>query len=280
VPAAASEAGTPSGPPGHRKLKLTGAQETLVIPLYARALDYRSRHSILHDAKADEIVRSLDYDFGRLRPGGRGTVLAVRNRQIDVWVEAFLRRQPNAVVLNLGCGLDTRRFRLNPPATVLWFDVDLPEVVALRRTFFDERPGYRMLAGSLTEPGWLAGIPSDRPVVAVADGVLEYLAQEEVRGFLGALRARFAHGEAIFDVMNAYVQRMGNERLEGRSTATLRWAVDDISELDAMLPGYRRSATARLIVSRYLPWGPRLAYALAYVVPRIRNAIRVVRYDF
>jgi O-methyltransferase involved in polyketide biosynthesis len=273
---------TTSAPmPGpRRRFDLTGAQETLVIPLYARALDHRSRRSILHDAKADEIVRSLDYDFARLGTRRPGPILPARNRQLDEWIREFLAVHANAVVLHVGCGLDTRCLRVPAPPAALWCDVDLPEVIELRRTIFAEGPSYRMLPGSLTDPGWLTALPNDRPLLAVADGVFEYLEKGAVVGFLGALVDRFPHGAAIFDVMSSAVQRRANQRLGQRSSAVLRWAVDDPRQLDRLLPRLRRTATVRLLTSRYLPLTTRLLFSLGWPIPGIRNAIRLLRYEF
>ncbi len=275
--------GPAAGPPvpgARRRLALTGVPETLVIPLYARALDYRSRHSILRDARADAIVRSLDYDFEKFRSRGGGRVLVARNRQLDEWVREFLRRYPRGSVLQVGCGLDTRVDRIAPPPSVLWWDVDLAEVIAVRRNLFPERAGYRMLGGSITEPSWLSELPGDRPTIVVADGVFEYLGEGDVQRFLDAFAARFAHGAAIFDVMSASVQRMANQALQGRSSAVLQWAVDDLRGLDGLLPRYRRTATVRLLTSRFLPLGDRLVYAVGCLAPRLRNSMRAVRYEF
>jgi O-methyltransferase involved in polyketide biosynthesis len=60
----------------------------------------------------------------------------MRAKQLDDWSTDFLRRHPNAVVLHLGCGMDTRAFRLHPPETVQWFDVDQPDVIAFRRKLY------------------------------------------------------------------------------------------------------------------------------------------------
>ena len=86
----------------------------------------------------------------------------------------FSDRHPDAVVLHLGCGLDSRVFRLDPPATVQWFDVDQPDVIELRRKLYSDRDGYQMIASSVTDPAWLESIPADRPVLVVAEGLLMY----------------------------------------------------------------------------------------------------------
>ena len=166
------------------KLHLTGEKETLLITLYAKALDSRSKHSILGDRKADEMVNMIDYDFESLRGFGNGNVMVVRARQLDEWVREFLRSNPDAVVLNLGCGLDTRVTRIRPPPRVSWFDMDYPEVIAERRRFYSDAEGYRMLESSVTEQSWLEKVPAGRPAMIVAEGVLEYLTEEKVGSLL------------------------------------------------------------------------------------------------
>ncbi len=251
-----------------------------MIPLYAKALDYRSKHSILHDRRAEELVQSIDFDFERLRSPGNPRVLAVRAWQYDVWIREFLAARPRSLVLNLGCGLDTRIARIGPPASALWIDLDFPEVIELRRNFFSELDGYRMLGASLTDPDWLGNVPADRPVLAVADGVFEYLSEDGVRSVVGRLTERFAHGEVAFDVMNSYALNLGNARLQGKTEARLRFAVDDLRRVDAFVPTWRRTTTVSVLASRVLPFWYRLIYALAYLSPNLRNTIRMVRYEF
>lgn len=141
------------------KVLLTGAMETLLIPLYAKALDSRSKRSILNDKKADKMVCSIDHDFESLGSFGNGNVMVVRAKQLDEWIKEFLKLNPSAVVLNLGCGLDTRVSRINPPSDVVWFDVDFPEVIRERQNFYSNHDGYQMIASSVTAPGWLERVP-------------------------------------------------------------------------------------------------------------------------
>ncbi len=267
----------PDGPPPAAPLE--GDAATLAIPLYAKARDFRSPRPILGDAKADEIVRSVSLRFEGMRTSGV-PLLVVRAAQIDAWVRAFLAEHADAVVLHLGCGLDARILRVAPPPTVTWIDVDLPEVIALRRRFYAERAGYRMLAASLTEATWIDGVRPGSAVLAIADGVFEYLEPEAVRDLLARIMARYPRGEAIFDVMNSFALGQANERVQGAVGATLRWAVDDLASVDALLPGGRRTGVVRLVFARFLPWRYRLPFAIAVFAPRLRDAIRVLRYDF
>ena len=146
------------------KVNLSGARETLLMTLYGKALESRLPHSLLGDRFADEAVRKIDYDFSRLKVDTNlGIGLAIRARTYDVRVQDFIARNPGAIVLHLGCGLDTRIFRVDPPDGVEWFDVDFPDVIALRHKLYPPREHYHLVGSSVTDPDWLAQVPRNRP---------------------------------------------------------------------------------------------------------------------
>jgi O-methyltransferase involved in polyketide biosynthesis len=121
------------------KVALSGAQETMLRTLYGKALDSRLPDSVLRDHAADQALQRIDHDFGRLTMTPRDVnSAAVRSKSYDLAARDILDRWPQRTVLRLGCGLDTRVQRLDPPATVRWYDVDLPDVIDLRRR---ARPG-------------------------------------------------------------------------------------------------------------------------------------------
>lgn len=269
-----------TGPSRPHKVHLKGAQETLLIPLYARALDSRSRHPILGDKKADEMVRAIDYDFERLSTIGNRTVLVVRAKEIDRLTREFLERNPDAVVLNLGCGLDSRVWRVRPGPRVSWFDLDYPEVISERRKFFSDHEAYRMLGGSLTDPEWLENVPGGRPTIAVADGVLEYLSQEEVGALFNRLTSAFPRGELVFDVMSSAAIKFGRSELKAKTGAEHKWAVDDIRAVERLDPKLRVVSVLRPFGSKDLPVGDRLFFGAASAVSGLKNAIRILRCEF
>lgn len=126
--------------PGHR-ITLTGEKQTLLITLYAKALDSRLDDSILHDRFAEEAVRQIDFDFSRVALGkGNERALAMRSHYFDQACREFLGRHPEGQVLNLGCGLDSRIYRVDPPAELPWFDLDYPEVMDLRERLTRRAP--------------------------------------------------------------------------------------------------------------------------------------------
>jgi O-methyltransferase involved in polyketide biosynthesis len=266
--------------PGDRqRLLLQGEQRTLAIPLYAKAMDFRSKRSILKDELASQLVDRIDFDFASIQSRAGG-LLVLRARQLDEWIREFLAEQPEPVVLNLGCGLDTRIARIDPPASVSWFDIDFPEVIQLRRSFFAEAEGYRMLGSSITQPDWLTQIPRHRPVIIVADGVLGYLAPRDVKILLNRLTDNFHHGRIVFEVLNSYAVRSANERIGARTGATVKWGVDDLREVDALDPKLRRTDAIPLLGSKFVPSRYRLLYGFLFLFPRLRNSMRVLRFEF
>jgi O-methyltransferase involved in polyketide biosynthesis len=102
----------------------------------------------------------------------------------------FITRHPNAVGLDLGVELDTRMFRIAPPDTVDWYDVDFPEVITARRQLLPKRANAHGIGTDLTNSDWLDAIPTGRPAVIVADGLMAFLLtrEPEVAEFPTALR--------------------------------------------------------------------------------------------
>jgi O-methyltransferase involved in polyketide biosynthesis len=265
------------------QIKLTNVQKTLLITLYAKAMDFRSGNPILHDAMADELVGRIDYDFTKLNSWGNDNLIVVRARQYDDWIQEFIRGNPSCVVLNLGCGLDTRVTRINPPPAVSWFDVDFPEVIRLRKNFYTDHLDYRMIESSLTDPAWLAEIPAEQPGLVVAEGVLEYLTAENVKLLLNRLTDHFSHGAIAFDVMNSFAiqsaKSAANEPIAGLHT----WEVNDLREVDALNPKLKRDKAISVFRSSYigkLPISYRLLYGAMALVPKFCNMIRLLRYQF
>lgn len=265
------------------QIHLTQVQETLLITLYAKAVDNRSKNPVLHDAKADEMVGRIDYDFTKLNSWGNDNLIVVRAKQYDDWIQEFIRSDPACVVLNLGCGLDTRITRIKPPSTVSWFDVDFPDVIQLRRNFFVEQPSYRMIESSITDTAWLEQIPTGQPALIVAEGVLEYLTGEEVKILLNRLTDHFSHGKLAFDVMNSFAIQSAKSAKDEPTAGLHEWEVNDIREVDALDPKMKREKAISIFGSPYigkLPIGYHLLYRAMALVPKFRNMIRLLRYQF
>ncbi|WP_435592851.1 class I SAM-dependent methyltransferase [Nocardia sp. bgisy118] len=237
---------------------------TNLATLYLRACESRSSRTILGDDAAAEAVDRIDYDWAKMRrymqPWANQWLVALRAATLDDWSADFLGRHPNAVVLHLGCGMDTRAFRLHPPQDVQWFDVDQPKVIELRRKLYDDRDGYRMIGSSVTDPGWLDETPADRPALIVAEGLLMYLHEDEVRALIKRLTDRFSNGELLFDTLSPAGPRLSKVFSKGIVT----WGIRDVRELERWSPRLRfLEQTAALANYTRIPSAPlRLLYRL------------------
>lgn len=268
------------------KVRLTGAQETLLATLYGRAVDSRAKRPILGDTMAADVVRRLDHDFSTMRLGaGESASVALRARQLDVWTARFLAdtAHARATVVHLGCGLDSRVFRIAPGPGVRWFDIDFPEVMALRRQLYPEREGYTAIGASVTDPGWVAELPSDQPTLIVAEGLLMYLTEAEGTALLRRLMAHVPSGETAFDAFSPFAIRAQRlNRVVAKAGATLHWGLTE-AQLARLKPGLEilESVSALEIPGRdLLPARYRVAARVSALIPAVRNMARLYRCRF
>jgi O-methyltransferase involved in polyketide biosynthesis len=247
---------------------------TNLVTLYLRACESRLEQPILGDQAAAEAVDRIDYDFKRMRrvaqPWSNQYLVALRAKKLDDWSAAFLHRHPNAVVLHLGCGMDTRAFRLDPPATVDWFDVDQPGVIELRRKLYDDRDGYHMIGSSVTDTEWLEQIPADRPALVVAEGLLMFLAEREAWGLLQRLTDRFDSGELLFDTLSPMGPRLSLVFSKG----IVKWGIRDVREMEQWNPRLKflEQTSALTGYERIQETPQRLLYGFFHATP-------VAKYD-
>jgi O-methyltransferase involved in polyketide biosynthesis len=179
---------------------LTPVQESLFLTQCGRALDSRSPHPILADTMAEDVVRKLGYDCGKFRLSASPILnIALRAKKLDEIALRFVTRHPDAVALDLGAGLDTRVFRVAPPPTVDWYDIDFPKVIAARRQLIPERANAHVIGADLADPDWLDTIPTGRPAVIVADGLMAFLTQDDMISLLNRLISHFPSGEVAFN---------------------------------------------------------------------------------
>ncbi|MFC7330237.1 class I SAM-dependent methyltransferase [Marinactinospora rubrisoli] len=268
--------------PEHPKVSFTGVKETMLATLYARAVQSAAPDPVLADPWAVEAVAALDYDFRRLGMRGSAPVsVATRAKTFDRLTLEMLTREPGASVLHLGCGLDSRAFRIGVPPDGAWYDVDYPDVVDLRRRLFDVPEGdYHLVGSSLADPSWPAEVPQDRPVAVVAEGVLPYLDEREVVALLRAIVGRFPSGETVFDALNRQARRLAPLHRTLRATgAVLRWAIEDPRELTVAVPGLVFTGALPMAdpddLAR-LPW----PYRVLGRLPAVQRMARVLCYRF
>jgi O-methyltransferase involved in polyketide biosynthesis len=195
----------------------------------------------------------------------------------------YLTDHPDATVLHLGCGLDSRVFRIDPSSGVHWFDVDYPDVVCLRRQLFPERADCRLIGSRLEDLRWLDETPTDRPVLTVAEGVLPYLAQGDVKALLNAITQRFPGGQVVFDAMPSWIVRSRGGSNVGTTGATYRWALDNpsaIKQLERNLELVDKLTISERVGYSRLQLAMRVIVRAMEVFPALRRYEQVLVFRF
>lgn len=242
---------------------------TNLVTLYLRAYESRSQRPILNDTAAAAAVDRIEYDFKRIHraslPASNQYLVVLRAKELDDWCADFLHRHPDAVVLHLGCGLDGRAFRLAVPTSVLWFDLDQPGVIELRRRLYEETERYRMIGSSVTDPQWLANIPSGRPTLVIAEGLLMYVPEAEVRLLLQRLTDQFSCGEMHFDTISP----LGPLASKVFTKGIVKWGIGNARALEKWNPKlHLLERKSTLAGYRQIPSTPvRLIYKLVQALP-------------
>jgi len=211
-------------------------EETLFIPLWCRAQVSTRYPSLLHDPKAIALVGAIDYDFSvidaRLSPEFRLTS-AARDRQCDEAVRAYLADHPRASVISLGAGLDTAFYRVDN-GLITWHDLDLPNVIAVRRQLLPAPDRVHAIARSLFDASWCDELThTEEGVFAVAGAVLGYFDEARVKTFFSTLADALPGAEMVFSscsrraasLINAFLRRTG------MANAAIGWTMEGTDDL-------------------------------------------------
>ncbi len=244
---------------------LSGVAETLLITLYVRAIESQRPDALLTDARAVALVQQMDSAFARVKAikmdQDDQVALILRNREFDRYARDFLARCPAATVVHVGCGLDARFERVDD-GLVEWYDLDLPEVIELRRELIGgETARYHHLACSVFDNAWLdtLSLQRQRPVLFLAEGVLMYFEKARVRSLVLTWQQRFPGAELVFDAFSPFMVWANNLRFKISRTpisARYYWGLGRGQDLEAWGPGIR-------LLEEWFPFDrpePRLAH--------------------
>ena len=214
------------------KINLGDVEETLLIPLWGRAKLTQEYPTLLNDQKAVELVEQMDYDFSTLDKNlgfGNNLVHAVRAKQFDNKIRAYIAKHPRASVINLGAGLDTTFYRVDN-GSIHWCDLDLPSVIGLRSELLPEPERTTYISNSLFDPAWFTEVENtENGVFIIAAGVLLYFEESLIRPYFTLLASSFPSGEIVFDSLSRFGKYIGNWGLRrmGMKGSTIKWALKD-----------------------------------------------------
>ena len=185
---------------------MNNVNKTLYIPLYGKA--YVSRKNvILRDKRAEALWDLADIQLkGKSKSKWLAYYMAMRSAAYDDWVKQEISKNPNAVVLHIGCGLDSRILRIGVSDTQ-WYDIDFSEVIEERKKHYEESEFYHMLAADMRNSEWKTDIAGDSEAIVVLEGVSMYFKPEELIGLLSDVRGHFKSVKLLMDCYTARAAR-------------------------------------------------------------------------
>ena len=214
--------------------QLGDVQQTLLIPLAARAQEAGRKHPVLRDPKAMAMLAALDFDPAKYGQGAGGGIVVLRTAIFDYWVRAFLARHPAGTVVELGTGLNTRFERVDN-GQVHWIDLDLPDTIALRRRFFTDTDRRQMIAASVLDEDWRQAVAQrPGPYFFVTDGVLVYLPEDQVTRALAGIASTFPGAYLVLDTYSRGAMQRQHQMAARRGIARWAWACDDPAVLERL----------------------------------------------
>ena len=222
------------------KIDLGAVAETLVIPLWARAKDAEKKDPILNDTYAKDIVAKIDYDFSKIETKymeNHQLVWTFRAYNFENCVREFLENKNNAMVINIGAGLDTT-FKRVDNGSVLWINIELPDVAALRQKLIPDSEREITIAKSVFDFTWMDDVApqiNGRSMLFMAAGVLCYFEPDEVETLFRKLADAYPSAHVLFDAMSRFTVWFSNRAIIKKSgmdsSARLKWHLKRASSL-------------------------------------------------
>ncbi len=255
--------------------------DTLFIPLYMRHLETLRKNGIIHDPVASELVSRINYDFSKYNTATKSLVgTAIRVRQFDAAASRFLEAHDNPVIISIGAGLDTRFQRVYQGKGV-FYELDLPEVIAFRSKLLSSSPENPYLPVSMFDYGWMEEVVwnhANANFAIIAEGVFMYFDEMQIKELVRAIAEKFGGGELHFDACSSYGVRNSHKHDTVKfARARFKWAMDDDRILEQWCPNLKHAGTAYYMTQEKQRWG--MMAILGMLVPPLKNAFRMLHYD-
>jgi tcmP protein len=221
--------------------QLTSIPETMLIPLWAKATEYNHPRPILSDPFAAEMIGQVDYDFTKFKGAKMSQVgVCVRAKLIDDETKEFLAQHPDAVVIQLGAGIDARYQRLGKPNVGHWYDLDLPEVIAIRRQLLPETEKNTYLSLSLFDEEWIKTVKKhNAPVLIILEGMLMYFDEEQVKTFFNMVCSQLNNTTILLEILAYMLVKHAKQHDAVSKTehkAEFRWSILNTADMEQWHP--------------------------------------------
>lgn len=261
---------------------LGSVEKTMLIPLWARA-EESMNGGLIDDPLSIDIINEVDtslYGFNQMGKFVKNyllTAIANRTLLIDEYLDKVINE--DSIVYNFGCGLDTR-FARYLGKVKQWNDIDMPEVIEIRRSFATETDDYRMHSLSILSENPLAGLEIEKGCVVICEGLLMYFTEPEVQGFLKNVIDTTESGNMILETLGSWTKIKVNPVIKGiGESSRYTWSLNntqDCRKLDNRMEMVDSKTIFDLNKSRWGSMGSLMRST--YLNKRVSSKITLYRY--
>ena len=195
------------------KIELGGVQRTMLFPLWSRAIETMKKKPLLIDKTAVEVVAKIDFDFDAISKESRFVShygFIRRSLLIDNAINQFLNKHPKATIVDIGCGLDTTFERVDN-GFLRWYDLDLPDIIDLRKKFIQESNRRQFINSSFLDYNWFDKVIVEDNILFIAAGVFYYFEEYQIKDFFLKIIDKFPDSELVFDINSSFGVKMSNK---------------------------------------------------------------------
>jgi len=220
------------------KVRLGNVSKTLLLPLWGRAIETQKSNPLLVDKMAVEIIDNIDYDFSTISKNIIDiTQLAWIGRSLvtDKIIKKFLELHQNTAIVNIGCGLDTTFERVDN-GKLYWYDLDLSDVIKLRRNFINETERRKFIESSFLDYSWFEYLKNNnKNILFIAGGVFYYFKEEQIKDFFKKIAGSFPGSELLFDIASPFGVKVSNKKVIQSSgldeKSFLKWGIKNPKQI-------------------------------------------------
>lgn len=262
------------------KPTISGSAETMLQSFYARAQYSQSKHNKFYDAKAVELVDKIDYDFSTAaRDSTMGKGVIARTVVFDELVKNFIEKNPDCTVVNIACGLDTRFYRMDN-GKITWYNLDLPETIAIRNQIFEESGRVSTIGISALDPAWSKEVKVRGKMLFIIEGLSMYLTAEENGKILKIIKDNFDNACILMECLaKAWVKKEGTEKSIQQTGSKFVFGADHFEDLGNMTTGYHKIKDDNILCGMELFSSAYRLLALLPIAKKVTQKILIFEND-
>lgn len=257
-------------------------EDTLFVPMLGRIYAGEHCKRILYDRKALELKSKMPKDLVENDTQTQYTYLASASRSanLDRYIADFMKRKPNGIIVQLGCGLETAYYR-NDNGHMQWYAVDLPHVIAYRRSLLPEGEREKYVEGDAFSSEWIEQIRGeypDAPIFVAASGLFYYFQEEKVLGLIRMLQ-HYGNIELLFDAVSKSGMTMMKKKhmkTVGHEDAQMFFYVDSSEKLAEKIGGHLEVLSEESFYRQIPKSGLRLSTKLSMVVSDWFSMVKMI----